>query len=49
MDLQAILNQCYERGRFAQQINYLQPPDLPLHENIDDWTDTLLREHGLHP
>ena len=47
LDLQAVLDQCYERGRFGQKTDYAQPPDPPLTGEDAAWADTLLRERGL--
>jgi hypothetical protein len=47
LDLQAAIDHCYERGRFARQIDYTQLPIPPLTAEEAAWSDTLLREQGL--
>ncbi len=47
LDIQAAIDRCYERGRFAQKIDYTQPPNPPLTEEDAQWADALLREKGL--
>ena len=45
LQLQPLLDECYERGRY--RMNYQQPPDPPLTPDEDAWADQLLRERGL--
>ena len=45
LQLQPLLDECYERGRY--RMNYQQPPDPPLAEEDGVWVDQLLREQGL--
>lgn len=47
LELQPLLNECYERGRY--RLNYQQPPSPPLPIEDDAWADQLLREQGLRP
>ncbi|MBI2949149.1 MAG: DUF4058 family protein [Verrucomicrobia bacterium] len=36
LDLQELVNQSYERGRYGRKIDYTQPPDPPMPP--EDWT-----------
>jgi hypothetical protein len=47
LDLQALLDQCYESGRYEGDIDYREEPEPLL--DLDDarWADSLLREKGL--
>ncbi|MFM9959720.1 MAG: DUF4058 family protein [Planctomycetaceae bacterium] len=45
LQLQPLVDECYERGRY--RLNYQQPPDPPLTTEEDAWVDQLLRERGL--
>jgi hypothetical protein len=47
LPLQAMINAVYDSGRYAQQIDYRQPPDPPLDEEDAAWADDLLRKTGL--
>ncbi len=47
LQLQPLLDECYERGRY--RMNYQQPPDPPLPADDDAWANQLLREQGLRP
>ncbi len=47
LQLQPLLDECYERGRY--RMNYEQPPDPPLAAEDDAWADQLLREQRLRP
>jgi hypothetical protein len=48
LDLQAILNQCYERGQYISRLDYTQPPPPPPFSPEDEaWIDELLRSKGL--
>lgn len=46
LDLQPLIDQCYERGRYAR-IDYRRDPEVPFNEADAAWVDTLLREKGL--
>jgi hypothetical protein len=46
LDLQALLDRCYEYGDYAD-IDYRAEPDPPLDPDDAAWADTLLRERGL--
>ncbi len=45
LQLQPLLDECYERGRY--RLNYQQPPEPPLETEDESWADQLLREQGL--
>ncbi len=45
LQLQPLLDECYERGRY--RMNYQRPSDPPLATEDDEWADQLLRERGL--
>lgn len=45
LQLQPLLDECYERGRY--RLNYQQPPDPPLTDDEESWSDQRLRELGL--
>lgn len=45
LQLQPLLDECYERGRY--RMNYQHPPDPPLVAEDDAWADQLLRGLGL--
>ena len=46
LDLQVALNLSYERGRYANLIDYSFPP-FALPDEIIEWTDAVLKEKGL--
>ncbi len=46
LDLQALINQCYERGRY-DDIDYTRPPDPPLLEGDARWTEGVVREKAV--
>lgn len=46
LDLQVALNLSYERGRYANLIDYSFPP-FALPDEIMEWTDAVLKEKGL--
>jgi hypothetical protein len=46
LDLQALIDQCYEAGRYADDIDYRDEPDPPLESDDAQWADALLREEG---
>jgi len=45
LQLQPLLDECFERGRY--RLNYQQPPDPPLTDDEESWSDRRLRELGL--
>jgi hypothetical protein len=47
LDLQAILNECIDEGRYIEDIDYSEQPDPPLEGDDIPWADALLREQGL--
>ena len=47
LNLQAIFSQCYDRGGYADELDYSQPLPQPLSEAHGTWVDSLLREQGL--
>jgi hypothetical protein len=47
LDLQAILDQSCEEGRYIEEIDYREEPDPPLDPDEARWADALLRERGL--
>jgi hypothetical protein len=49
LDLQALIEQCYRRGRYEGNINYRLDPDPPLSGPEAEWTLELLRGKGLRP
>ena len=46
LDLQAVFNRAYDSGRYTQEINYAEPPAVPVQGIDEDWMDTLLRAKG---
>jgi hypothetical protein len=46
LDLQAVIDQCYEAGCYGADIDYQEEPDPPLQAEDARWADGLLREHG---
>jgi hypothetical protein len=46
LDLQTILNECCEEGRYVDDIDYREEPDPPLSTDDARWADTLLKEQG---
>lgn len=46
LDLQALLDRCYDNGGYANDIDYEAEPDPPLPPADADWADALLREKG---
>jgi len=47
VDLQALLNLCYDRGAFDRIVDYTKDPDVPLTGEERKWLDDLLRRKGL--
>jgi hypothetical protein len=47
LDLQAVLEECCEEGRYVEDIDYRAEPDPPLKPDEALWADALLRERGL--
>jgi hypothetical protein len=46
LDLQALIDQCYETARYDDDIDYREEPDPHLKRDDAQWADTLLREQG---
>lgn len=46
LDLQLLIDQCYERGRYASAIDCTQPPHPPLPEEEAAWAKDLLAAHA---
>ena len=46
LDLQAVLDRCYEEGRYDGDIDYREEPDPPLSSDDARWAEALLREQG---
>lgn len=49
LDLQAVLDRCYEEGAYARQLDYRREPVPPLEGDRTEWAHALLRERGLRP
>ncbi len=49
VDLQAVLNRCYDEGTYKGLLDYRSGPTLPLSPEDAAWADALLREKGLRP
>ncbi len=49
LDLQALLEQCYRRGRYESDLNYAVDPEPPLTGADAKWADEMLRQKGLRP
>jgi Protein of unknown function (DUF4058) len=49
LDLQAVLDRCYEEGAYARQVNYRREPVPPLEGDTIEWAHVLLHERGLRP
>ena len=46
LDLQSLIDQCYESGRYGDDINYREQPEPPLASEDAGWANDLLREQG---
>ncbi len=46
LDLQSLIDLCYERGRYAR-IDYRREPEPPFSPEDAAWADGVLRENGL--
>jgi hypothetical protein len=49
LDLQALLEQAYQRGRYEGDLDYDKDPEPPLAGPDAAWADQWLREKGLRP
>lgn len=47
VDLQAVLGQVYQQGRYGLVLNYSAEPPMSLREEDRKWMDELLKERGL--
>jgi len=47
LDLQALIDQCYHRGRYELDFDYRKDPEPPLSKTEAAWADELLRGKGL--
>jgi len=47
LDLQAILGEVYERGRYHLAIDYTKPAPPPLSPEDTDWADSLLKDYRI--
>lgn len=47
LDLQAVIDECYETGGYDDDIDYRAEPEPPLNAEDARWADALLRERGL--
>ena len=43
LDLQALLEQAYRKGRYSLTINYAEPPDPPLTGDDAKWGQSLVK------
>jgi len=46
LDLQALIDECYRKGRYEFDLDYQHEPDPPLERADARWADSLLREAG---
>ncbi len=46
LDLQSVLDQCYEAGRYGDDVDYREEPDPPLEPDDARWAEALLRDQG---
>lgn len=49
VELQPLLDRCYDGGRYPELIRYDRPPDPPLTAAQQAWADGILRARGLIP
>lgn len=47
LDIQEVVDQCYERGRYAYLIDYTNGPNRRLPEPVQKWAEQLLKEKSL--
>jgi hypothetical protein len=47
LDLQEILNRCYDMGGYEDEVNYRRNPKVPLSKADEEWANGLLSERGL--
>jgi hypothetical protein len=46
VELQPLLDRCYDNRRYGRQVRYDRPPDPPLTPEQQAWADAVLREKG---
>ena len=46
LDLQSLIDQCYDSGRYGDDIDYREEPEPPLAADDAGWANALLREQG---
>jgi hypothetical protein len=49
LDLRWVFDRCYDVGRYNLDIDYTQPPSVPLTDEERKWLDGWLKEKGLRP
>ncbi|MBI1913765.1 MAG: DUF4058 family protein [Planctomycetes bacterium] len=49
LDLQALIEQCYRKGRYEGDLDYRRDPDPPLTGPDAEWAVELLRSQGFRP
>jgi hypothetical protein len=49
LDLQAVLDRCYDEANYGGELDYAMEPIPPLRSDDAQWADALLRERGLRP
>jgi hypothetical protein len=49
VNLQPVLDRCYDVGLYARRARYVRPPDPPLTPEQQAWADGVLRSKGLIP
>lgn len=49
LDLQTMLDHCYDAGKYERQVDYRHDPTVPLAKADAAWANALLRERGLRP
>jgi hypothetical protein len=47
IELQPLLDRCYDNRRYARQVRYDRPPDPPLNPDQQAWAEGVLREKGV--
>jgi hypothetical protein len=49
LDLQAMIEQCYRKGRYEVALDYQRDPDSPFPGPVAEWIDEFLRGKGVRP
>ena len=47
IDLQPVLDRCYDAGLYARRVHYADPCDPPLTADQQAWAEGILRARGL--